>query len=386
MKDPVRTYEVAVVGGGIAAFAAREALREAGVSVITFVGREPPVAPERLLVCPRLQRGDSPQARFLRDAYREACAFYERSPHDKAIVARGALRLAQNAQEQTRLRALAEELPHLCRWLEAREAQGESGLLAKATRWGGVFLPDALVLEPKKLWGELSANDETTFKGDIERMEQEEDGGWRMTTEKKEGAGKVAGKIIRAETVVLALGAQLPAFLRERVPFYAQDKLENLLAALQMGRGRIDICDGAVLSHAPRLAVCGSGWVMPLSRGRVGVVRGLALSRVHEAEEENRKRLVAWCGLSDGNSTNETNFEKSYEALRLSTRDRLPLLGEIFGNRGGKVGRLFLLGGLGGHGFLTAPLCGGVLGGVWGGGTREQTGLLSLLSPKRFLR
>ena len=377
MKNPVRPYEVAVVGGGIAAFAARAALREAGVSVVAFVGREPPVAPERLLVCPRLQRGDSFQARFLRDAYREACAFYERSPHDEAIVARGALRVAQNAQEQTRLRALAQELPHLCRWLEAREAQGESGLLAQATRWGGVFLPDALVLEPKKLLGGLSADNETTFRGDIERMEQGGDGGWRMTT--------VTGEAVMAEAVVLALGAQLPTFLRERVSFYSEDELENLLVALQVGMGRIDICDGAVLSNAPRLAVCGSGWVMPFSGGRVGVVRGVAVSRASEGWGENRKRLVEWCGLSANDSADEMSFELSYGALRLSTRDRLPLLGEVLGNGGGKADRLFLLGGLGGHGFLTAPLCGGLLGGVLGRGEGGR-GLLSLLSPSRFLR
>ena len=381
MKNPVRPYEVAVVGGGIAAFAARAALREAGVSVVAFVGREPPIAPERLLVCPRLQRGDSFQARFLRDAYREACAFYERSPHDEAIVARGALRVAQNAQEQIRLRALAQELPHLCRWLEAREAQGESGLLAQATRWGGVFLPDALVLEPKKLLGGLSADNEMTFRGDIERMERGGDGGWRMTTE----AGKAAGEVVMAEAVVLALGAQLPTFLRERVSFYSEDELENLLVALQVGMGRIDICDGAVLSNAPRLAVCGSGWVMPFSGGRVGVVRGVALSRASEGWGENRKRLVEWCGLSANDSADEMSFELSYGALRLSTRDRLPLLGEVLGNGGGRSSCLFLLGGLGGHGFLTAPLCGGLLGGVLGRGG-GGTGLLSLLSPRRFLR
>ncbi len=356
--ENVAVANVAVVGGGIAAFAARSALRAAGFRTLALVGTEPPVAPERLLVCPRLQRGESAYARFLRDAYREACAFYERSPHNKAIVARGALRLPQSAEEQKRWRALAQELPNLCRWLSASEAQRKSGLQKNAARWGGILLPHALVLQPRRLWEQ----DETTLKVSVTRTTQEADGSWRLVAKNEEGEQK----ILKAEAVVLALGAHLPAFLQESVFARSLPPLKNLLAALQKGRGRIDICDRAALSCPPLLPVCASGWVMAYPRARVGVVRGTAPSRAHEGEHENRKRLHQWCGLpvSEMSATEarfkkpfEKPFEKPYEASRLSTRDRLPLLGEIPCNGNNKSSRLFLFAGLGGHGFLTAPLC-----------------------------
>ena len=374
---------VAVVGGGIAAFVARSALRAAGFRVLALVGTEPPIAPERLLVCPRLQRGESPHARFLRDAYQEAIAFYERPPHDKAIVARGALRLAQSEQEQARWRALAEELPHFCHWFDAIEAQRKSGLRKDATRWGGIFLPHALVLAPRRLFVE----DETNLKVSVLRMTRDTDGGWRLFTKAKAAASE---EVVRAGGVVLALGAHLPAFLRGSVFLrpsqhlpqgLPQFFLQNLLQNLRTGRGRLDFCDGAALDCPPLLPVCGSGWVMPYPRGRVGVVRGLAPSRAARGGEENRKRLVEWCGLSEDG----IEFEQSYEALRLSTRDRLPLLGEAgFLGEGGLLGGLFLFGGLGGHGFLTAPLCGRGLVGLLGGEDVAQDGL-AFLSPQRFL-
>ena len=362
---------VAVVGGGIAAFAAARALRTAGFRVLALKGTEPPVAPERLLVCPRLQRGDHPHARFLREAYREACAFYEQPPHNKAIVARGALRLAQSAQEQTRGQALAQELPRLCRWLSAQEAQQKSGLLKDATRWGGCLLPHALVLAPRQLFGRRevslessSAKSETSLNIRITRIAQEEDGGWRLFSEtQKQKARKEGGeqKAFKTDAVVLALGAALPMFLRESVFLPSSPPwsslLQNLCASLQTGRGRLDICDRAALSCPPLLPVCASGWVMPYPRARIGVVRGLAPSRAELGGQENRKRLEEWCGLSEGKANFEASCEKPYEASRLSTRDRLPLLGEIPRFLGKKPSRLFLFAALGGHGFLTAPLC-----------------------------
>ena len=350
--------KVAVIGGGIAAFAAECALRTAGFPVLALKGTEPPTAPERLLVCPRLQRGEGTHARFLRDAYRESCAFYERPPHNKAVVnktgiktdvVRGALRLAQSTQEQKRMRALAQELPNLCRWLNASEAQQKSGLKQNATRWGGNFLPHALVLQPRR----LLEQDETTLALNVVRTRQEADGAWRLWAENNKAEQEVfKQEVFKAEAIVLALGAHLPAFLQQRV-FSPLPPLQHLLAALQTGRGRIDICDKAALARPPRLPVCASGWIMPFEGDRIGIVRGLAPSRAHEARQENRKRLQEWCGLSEDRAM----FEKPYEAARLSTRDRLPLLGEIPCKEGHKPSRLFLFSALGGHGFLTAPLC-----------------------------
>ena len=413
-KTNLAVANVAVIGGGIAAFAACRALRGAGFPVLAFRGRELPVAPERLLVCPRLQRGESLHARFLRESYREACAFYEQSPYNKAIVARGALRLAQNAQEQVRLRALAQELPHLCRWLSAEKAQRKSGLSKNATRWGGIFLPHALVLAPRELFGQSFANNETTpARVSVARMVQEEDGGWRIFPLKKEAAKKEADEEaekegVRAEAVVLALGAQLPTFLRESVfpyslPYSSSNSssssspsfsppsscvwhkmLDNLLAGLQTGSGRLDICNEAALSFPPRLPVCASGWIMPFPRARIAVVRGLAPSRVEQGAEENRKRLVEWCGLPEDHRGNKARFEKPYQASRLSTRDRLPLLGEIPCNGRERASRLFLFSALGGHGFLTAPLCAKNLVRLLQGRGAER-GETALLSPQRFL-
>ena len=370
---------IAVIGGGIAALTARSALHAAGFPVLALVGTEPPTEPERLLVCPRLQRGESLHARFLRDAYREAHAFYEQPAHQKAIVARGALRLAQNAQERQRGQALAQECPSLCRWCDASEAQRTSGLKRHATRWGGTMLPHALVLDPRS----LLAKDHTSLARRVLRATEEADGGWRLLTENSAAEQKT----FKTDRIVLALGAHLSDFLRQRVFSQSLPPLHNLLESLQTSRGRIDICNKAMLARPPLIPVCASGWIMPFAHERVAVVRGLAPSRTHEREQENRRRLDQWCGLSE----DKARFEKPFEGLRLSTRDRLPLLGAL-----GKTRRLFVFAALGGHGFLTAPLCAQQLVRLV---TRKEKGqdatqdetqdatqaATSLLSPQRFL-
>ena len=432
---------IAVVGGGIAALCARVALRKAGFRVLAIMGEQTPIIPPRVVVCPRLRRGDSSEALFIRQSFLAACSpapnspaasptalspstinqisqpvplsqpapFYLQEPWSRAIVAHGALRLAQDSNEQQRMRALAEQQPQFCRWLEPSSAARKSGLSKVANAWGGNFYPAALTLEPQKLFAcekasskpssvEPSDDISAEISGELQivktaltAIERVSDG-YRLFSSSGEisnDAFSSTSTPIRA--VVLAVGSSLPsllpALLAERAFF-----LQPLLSRLRVARGRIDHCARALLSHPPLLAVCASGWVIPWTEGnesnrRVGVVCGLSPERERLALEENRKRLLSWCqkgyaedyaeGYAEGLA--DFDFGEPYIGDKLATSDRLPLLGKIatppamsegmlaegvFANdfyADGMFDALYLFGALAGHGYLTAPLCADIL-------------------------
>lgn len=406
---------IAVVGGGIAALCARVALRKAGFRVLAIMGERTPMIPSRMpprvVVCPRLQRGDSREALFIRQSFLAACSpalspftisqpmslsqpvpFYLQEPWSRAIVAHGALRLAQDSNEQQRMRALAEQQPQFCRWLEPSSAARKSGLSKAANAWGGSFYPAALTLEPQKLFACEKASSkpdnvdpDSEINGEIQIVKtaltaiKRVSDGYRLFSSSGEisnDASNSTSSTIRA--VVLAVGSSLPsllpALLAERAFF-----LQPLLSRLRVARGRIDHCARALLSHPPLLAVCASGWVIPWTEGnesnrRVGVVCGLSPRRERLALEENRKRLLNWCQKGYAEGVADLDFGEPYIGDRLATNDRLPLLGKIatpqamsegiFANdfyADGMFDALYLFGALAGHGYLTAPLCADIL-------------------------
>ena len=409
---------IAVVGAGIAALAACEELRAAGFRVLVVSGSKPAVVPPRVLVCPRLRRGTSREALFIRQAYRIACQFYEKQAYcalpshnsrREVIVGRGALRLAQNIKEQQRMRLLAKELPHLCAWLEPSEAKRISGLTELATAFGGNLFPSALTLVPRSLFAnkqlharsrayKIASTKSTcrqktkTIYADIVGLSCDGNGRYRLFSRQGEIA---TGEAVRS--VVLAVGSGLPSLLLSLFPQQASF-LQPLLDSLQISSGRIDHCARDSLLQPPLLSVCAAGWVVPwydnwlntrislscslFNRKRVGVVRGLAHSRENAAVYENCKRLIEWCAPHNNKSSfkncyqnyflhpigyprehsieNSLALGRAYTANRLATRDRFPLLGklpisdQLYART---FDRLFIFFALAGHGFLTAPLC-----------------------------
>ena len=425
-----RACTIAVIGNGIAALCARASLRKAGFQVLAIIGEETASCslPPRVVICPRLRRDDDCASRFILASFLASCSpalrltapdsstlsltapFYLSQPWSRSIVARGAIRLAQDVNEQQRLRALAGEQPQLCSWLEPSAARRASGLSDEATAWGGNFYPDALVLDPQKLfacesasWGQgsleqgsleqarlLLASEQQIVRADltaIERVGYGYTGGYRLFTR----AGEISNSppvpvdpvpvdpvpvdpvpVDPVRAIILAVGSSLPSLLSTLCAAeksFLQPLLQPFLDGLRVARGRMDHCARAELSHPPLLATCASGWVTPWTEGggeRVGVVRGLSARREGFALEENRKRLASWCqegGNQDGNNNEELAFGEAYIGERLSTSDRLPLLGKIDAQAGGSslFAGLYLFGALAGHGYLVAPLCAEIL-------------------------
>ena len=414
---------IAVIGNGIAALCARAALRKAGrkagrkdgFRVLAITGEEPASCslPPRVVICPRLRRDDDCASLFILESFLASCSpalrqtapdsstlslsvpFYLSQPWSRSIVARGAIRLAQNSHEQQRLRGLAVEHPQLCSWLDTELRLGSaSGLTSATTAWGGNFYPDALVLDPQKLFAcesascehdssAESASEQRIVRAELTAIERVGYGfadgsqhgheGYRLFTR----AGEISTPPVRA--IVLAVGSSLPSLLSTLCAAeksFLQPLLQTFLNGLRVARGRLDHCARAELSHPPLLAVCASGWVTPWIEDstddsgegggeRVGVVRGLSARREGFALAENRKRLASWC--QDGNNQEgnekELSFGKAYIGERLSTSDRLPLLGKIDAQAGGNslFAGLYLFGALAGHGYLVAPLCAEIL-------------------------
>ena len=315
---------VAIIGGGIAGASLARAFKAQGLSplAISDAGVAASGNPAAL-VTPRLDAGGGVMARLHAQAFARAVALYE-DEAPEAIISRGALQLEAAERDGRRFDTVAEsplfEPGELMR-LDAARA-GER--LGEARERGGLWLADALVVEPRGIL--------QSWLGGCERLHAE-------AAEVRRGAGGweilgVDGAVLAEADIVILAGG-----------FGAVRLWPSL--ALEPVRGQASF---ASVEDRPQAAAWG-GYVIPT---REGLLFGATHDRGREdtgvlAEDHARNLLTlaqsrpALAGRLRGLDLD------GRAALRASTPDRAPIAGEL-------APGLMVLTGLGGRGFTLAPL------------------------------
>lgn len=320
---------IAILGAGIAGASVARALRAEGATpVVVDTGPAGGGASGNpaALVTPRFDAGGGPVAALFAQAFARVVELYERQAPG-SVIARGALQLEAQARDAQRFdRIVQSDLfePGALTRLSAEQA-GER--LGETVEVGGLWIRDALVIEPAAIlaaW--LEGCD--LLKAEVARLEP--DGGvWRLI-------GADGGTLLEADAVIIAAG------------FGAARLLPGL--PLQPVRGQASFADGP---QSPVPAAWG-GYVVPT---RTGVLFGAT----HDRDETDltvrpedharnlallaQRRPVLAAGLSATSLTGRAG-------LRAATPDRLPLAGPAPDAPQG----LHVLSGLGGRGFVLAPL------------------------------
>jgi tRNA 5-methylaminomethyl-2-thiouridine biosynthesis bifunctional protein len=354
---PLPPGPVAVVGAGIAGACLAHELRKAGREVL-LIDKDGMASGASGnpggLIMPRLDKGDTPAARFYRDAFLYAASFYRQHCPDLFNPCGGHL-----AADQDRAEAVAQN----GLWPAGALSPVDTGMEVFG---GGVLQPAAATRHLAR----------EALRGEVERMEETSDGVLLHLA---------SGQALEAAGVVVACGAEDE--LWEETP-------------VTPSLGQIEIFDGPLPPHV----LTDGQYIAPL-KGQLltgatyaphdgGRVEPSALNRA-----ENKAAAEQLLRTSVGSHI------ASRAALRATTPDRHPLAGALYDEHrareayGGLAKGLrtayppapyrrgvYVLGGLGSRGLVTAPILAAHLAAQITGGvsplTLEQE---ELVHPGRFL-
>lgn len=322
---PRRPKSLAIVGGGIAAASLARAARAEGLAVTVIdAGRDPASGNPAALVTPALDAGGGPRAAFPAQALARAAALYEAVPD--AVLARGVLRLATGPKDSDRFSAVTGQELFAAGEMSVLDAEAASAALGEPAS-GALSMALARVVEPAAV---IAAWRGEAITAEVARVEPGEYG-WRLLDE----AGAV---LATADAVVLAGGADLARLWPQ--------------AAIRPVRGQTSWT--ACIDQAIAPAAFG-GYAAPTREGGVlfGAThdRGETATELREADHARNRAALAK-GRPDLAARLADAPLDGRAAVRATTADHLPLAGAVPGAPDG----LFVLGGLGGRGFTTAPL------------------------------
>lgn len=358
-----RANRVAILGAGIAGASAAHALKQLGAEPVVFDPADGPASGgsgnPMGLVMPRLDAGDTAQARLLVDAYLAARQTYRGRP---GVTETDVRQVPKDDAETARFEKLLADPPLP---LEDLEALAGGGLLHKR----------ALIVEPAKLLPSLLAGVEQHY-------------GARPDVD-------LAGRTVNGrafDAIVLANGMAAGALL----PWLG----------LEARMGQVDFTDGP--ADAPPFAMASGTYALALGTRRLW---GATFDKVapettpftsDAAREENLKGVEAlspyWIRDTQGTDI------ASRASLRATTADRLPLIGaapdhdaflETFaGMRKGRpadadaplLDRVFVSSGFGARGFTWGPWAGSVLAArLCGAPAPASRSALEAVAPARLL-
>lgn len=358
-----RAGRIAILGGGAAGASLAQALTrrgrrplllEAGAELAGGASGNPAA-----LVMPRLDRGDTPAARFFLAAYLFALQHYgaeEPSFHPCGV---------RQPTAAERLQALAADPLLPPDWLEF----GPEALRH----------PKAGVLAPAAVVARWAAGAELCCGAQAARLERTGEA-WRIL----DAGGAL---LAEAETLVLANGPGLASFE------------ETAWLPLQLSRGQIELAAGVAAPEAVAdgtyAAPCPTGLVFGATFDAVehaGAVAPEAASRAENLAALARLAPELAAAIDPARLV-------SRAALRAATPDRLPIAGQAPDapswriSKGGQIAGegqalpgLYLLGGFGARGFLVAPLLAERLAAeICGEPSPLDAGVLEALHPARFL-
>jgi tRNA 5-methylaminomethyl-2-thiouridine biosynthesis bifunctional protein len=310
--------DLIVVGAGIGGAAVTRALLAEGRRV-TVVGGEAHASGNAAgLVSPRLERGDGASARLSAQAFRRAADLYEREAAS-AVLTRGVRRLSKDAAG---LGALA-RAPGWASGELAIETAAETALALSEGGPASLLMARALVVEPRRVLESWLAS-AVRIRAEVSRLKRDGDG-WRLL----DGDGV---EVVSGATVVLAAGWQATA----------------LWAGLDLRpvRGQVSLAPGLTGPAASWGGYC------------VGAPEGLLFGATHDRDDtgedvreaDHARNLETLRGMLPRLSAQAEGVALIGRAgIRAATPDHLPLAGPLESG-------LWVLGGLGGRGFSTAPL------------------------------
>ncbi|HYC67073.1 FAD-dependent 5-carboxymethylaminomethyl-2-thiouridine(34) oxidoreductase MnmC [Brevundimonas sp.] len=317
---------VAVVGAGVAgaALARAFAVQGARCTVVeqAAAGAAGASGFPSALVTPRLDAGDAAIAALHGQALSRARALYAAVP--EAILAEGVLQLEQTARDGGRFAKVAAQDVWPEGGMAPVTASACSERLGEPVETGGLFMRDALALDPRpvlKAWlpggGQVVAT--------VARIEPSQ-AGWRLF----DPAGEA---ILEADIVVIAAGWGA-ASLARHLP-------------LAPVRGQADWVEGVA---APPAAW--GGYATPTRSGMLfGAThdRGETATETDPASTARNLQTLGTRLPALAARVAEGGRLQGRAAIRATTPDRLPLAGEL-------APGLFVLTGLGSRGFCVAPL------------------------------
>jgi tRNA 5-methylaminomethyl-2-thiouridine biosynthesis bifunctional protein len=345
---------VLILGAGIAGANVALALRRRGVEAHILDAGDGPGAGASgmpaVLVAPRLDLDDRPEARFHRAAYAHALAAYAGSP---AFRPTGIVRAAKDTADAERLARLlaSEALPPE---MACAASVADAGVEAEAT---ALLLPDAGLLDPRAYLEEALAGITVGWGARVARLEREGDI-WVARDADGRALGDGAG-------CVVALGVGLTGLA------------PTAHLAIRPTRGQMTLArlDGP----APTRPVVWGPYLAPLGDGRllVGATydpweTAAAPTPDAASDAANLAALAAFAPALAARIDSATL--EGRVGVRAATPDRLPYVGaapdaEAFNARfaalaqgraddgppGPVLEGLYVLGGLGSRGFLWAP-------------------------------
>nr|WP_321359882.1 FAD-dependent 5-carboxymethylaminomethyl-2-thiouridine(34) oxidoreductase MnmC [uncultured Hyphomonas sp.] len=358
-----RANRVAILGAGVAGASTAHALKQLGAEPVIFDPADGPASGGSGnpigLVMPRLDAGDTPQARLLVDAYLAARHTYRGRP---GVTETDVRQVPKDDAETARFEKLLADPPLP---LEDLEALSGGGLLHKR----------ALIVEPAKLLPSLLAGVEQHY-GALPDVD-------------------LTGRTVNGQAfdaIVLANGMAAGALL----PWLG----------LEARMGQVDFTDGP--ADAPPFAMASGTYALALGTRRLWgatfdkVAPDTAPFTSDAAREENLKGVETlspyWIGDARGAGIN------ARASLRATTADRLPLIGAVpdheafietfAGMRKGRpadadaplLDRIFVSSGFGARGFTWGPWAGSVLAArLCGGPAPASRSALEAVAPARLL-
>lgn len=317
---------LAIVGGGIAAASLARAARAEGLTVTVFDADKAKASGNpAALVTPALDAGGGPRAALPAQALARAATLYDALPG--AVLARGVLRLAGSPKDPDRFAAVADQDLFAAGEMTALDAEAASAALGEQAN-GALRMDLARVVDPAAV---LAAWRGEAVAVEVARLEKGEDG-WRLF-------GPDDALLATADVVVLAAGADL-------VRLWPQ-------APIRPVRGQTSWT--GPLETATITPAAFGGYAVPTRDGGVlfGAThdRGETASDLREADHARNRQALAKGRPQLAASLADQPLD-GRAAVRATTADHLPLAGAVPGAPEG----LFVLGGLGGRGFATAPL------------------------------
>lgn len=341
---------IAVIGGGIAAAALARAFRAEGADPVVIDSGAPGASGNAsALVTPRLDAGAGPVAELFAQALERARALYPA----KAVLAEGVLQLEQQARDGARFDKIAAQPLWRPGRIQRLDAEAASARLDEPVGRGGLWLADALVVEPAAI---LQAWRGHALAAEAGRLEPAGDA-WRIL----DPDGRTIGE---ADAVVVASGWGAKALCPD--------------LPLSPVRGQATVASGLSLA----VPVAWGGYAAPAPGGLLfGATHDRAEASTDARAEDDRRNLESLRAVLPHLAARlEAARRQGRAAVRAVTPDRLPLGGEV-------APGLFVLTGLGSRGFCLAPLLAEHLAAlVTGAPTPVPAPFADLVAPSRFRR